>query len=359
MQVGRDGPLREVRVLGPDPRLELDEGQVAEGRRREGGPARFPGRVGVGKLDDPAIDADDAPDDVGVAPGQLENHVATPGLAGQDRPPEPECLDERDQVPNGDVVSILARRSIRSAVAALIESDDRVAACVQTLGHRVPQAEVGRQAMDEHEGYGVRIAVIPLHVERDVRCDRYPSLARPHGRSLRGLVRHGCRGILSITSAGASGVGHSRSEAPLPLNRRGGFNERGELAGGSSERGGARMRMAGVLIWTEAAHFESMVRFYRDTLGLRPRSVRDDFINFEWGDVRLSVGIHEGVRGRTRDPVRVMVNFAVDDIHATYERLRAVGTHFTRAPETEDWGGIVATFGDPDGNVLQLMQLPA
>jgi predicted enzyme related to lactoylglutathione lyase len=117
--------------------------------------------------------------------------------------------------------------------------------------------------------------------------------------------------------------------------------------------------MAGVLIWTEAAHFESMVRFYRDTLGLRPRSVRGDFINFEWGDVRLSVGIHNGVRGRARDPLRVMVNFAVDDIHATYERLRAVGTHFTRAPETEDWGGSVATFDDPDGNVLQLMQLPA
>ena len=30
----------------------------------------------------------------------------------------------------------------------------------------------------------------------------------------------------------------------------------------------------------------------------------------------------------------------------------------TRAPEREEWGGWVATFADPDGNVLQLMQLP-
>jgi predicted enzyme related to lactoylglutathione lyase len=119
------------------------------------------------------------------------------------------------------------------------------------------------------------------------------------------------------------------------------------------------MRMAGVLIWTEAAHFESMARFYRDTLGFRPRSVREDFINFEWGDVRLSVGVHDGVGGTSGDPLRIMVNFAVDDIRATYERLRGAGTLFTRAPEVEDWGGYVATFVDPDGNVLQLMQLPA
>ncbi len=117
------------------------------------------------------------------------------------------------------------------------------------------------------------------------------------------------------------------------------------------------MRRAGVLIWTEAAHFESMMRFYRDTLGLRPRSVKEDFINFEWGEVRLSVGIHRSLRGRSRDPLRIMVNLVVDDIHATYQRLIDAGTRFSRAPEVEDWGGYVATFVDPDGNVLQLMQL--
>jgi predicted enzyme related to lactoylglutathione lyase len=118
------------------------------------------------------------------------------------------------------------------------------------------------------------------------------------------------------------------------------------------------MRMAGVLIWTEAARFETMVRFYRDTLGLPPRSVKPDFINFDWGGVRLSIGIHDAVRGPSRDPLRVMVNLAVDDIGATYERLAGAGARFTRPPEPEDWGGHVATFVDPDGNTLQLLQLP-
>jgi predicted enzyme related to lactoylglutathione lyase len=101
-----------------------------------------------------------------------------------------------------------------------------------------------------------------------------------------------------------------------------------------------------------------MARFYRDTLGLTPRSDRPDFINFDWHGVRLSVSVHDRVHGESRDPLRMMVNLAVDDIRAMHARLAAAGVNFTRPPEREDWGGWVATFADPDGNVLQLMQLP-
>ena len=116
--------------------------------------------------------------------------------------------------------------------------------------------------------------------------------------------------------------------------------------------------MAGVLIWTERARFEAMVRFYRERLGLTPRTVKSDFVNFDWGGVRLSVGIHDRVAGQSRDPLRIMVNLAVDDIRAVHARLEREGVVFTRAPEQEEWGGQVATFLDPDGNLLQLMQLP-
>jgi predicted enzyme related to lactoylglutathione lyase len=54
-----------------------------------------------------------------------------------------------------------------------------------------------------------------------------------------------------------------------------------------------------------------------------------------------------------------MVNLAVDDIEVVYRRLRAAGVAFSRAPEREPWGGVVATFADPDGNTLQLMELPS
>ena len=116
--------------------------------------------------------------------------------------------------------------------------------------------------------------------------------------------------------------------------------------------------IAGVLIWTEAGRFEAMARFYRDRLGLTPRTSKPDFINFDWGGVRLSVSVHDRVTGASQDPFRIMVNLAVDDIRAVHARLADAGVAFTRPPETEDWGGQVASFLDPDGNLIQLMQLP-
>jgi predicted enzyme related to lactoylglutathione lyase len=116
--------------------------------------------------------------------------------------------------------------------------------------------------------------------------------------------------------------------------------------------------LAGVLIWTEADRFPAMARFYRDTLGLTPRSAKSDFINFDWSGVRLSIGVHSGVGGTNREPARIMLNLTVADIRAVHARLSRAGVVFSRAPAREDWGGWVATFPDPDGNTLQLMQLP-
>jgi len=117
--------------------------------------------------------------------------------------------------------------------------------------------------------------------------------------------------------------------------------------------------LAGVLIWTEPDRFPAMARFYRDTLGLTPRSSKPDFINFDWTGIRLSVGVHDRVRGASREALRIMLNLTVADIRAVHERLTRAGVGFSREPAREDWGGWVATFADPDGNILQLMQLPA
>jgi catechol 2,3-dioxygenase-like lactoylglutathione lyase family enzyme len=116
--------------------------------------------------------------------------------------------------------------------------------------------------------------------------------------------------------------------------------------------------LAGVLIWTERDRFDAMARFYRDQLGLTPRTSKADFINFDWSGVRLSVSVHDRVTGTNKDPFRIMINLAVDDVRAVHARLTSAGVVFVRPPETEDWGGQVASFLDPDGNLVQLLQLP-
>lgn len=116
--------------------------------------------------------------------------------------------------------------------------------------------------------------------------------------------------------------------------------------------------LAGVLIWTEASRFDALRAFYVDVLGLRPRSDRDGFVNFEWGDQRLTIHLHDAVSGPTTEPHRVMLNLAVDGIDELVRRAEAAGVEVLRRPERESWGGTVASLVDPDGTTVQLFELP-
>ncbi len=115
---------------------------------------------------------------------------------------------------------------------------------------------------------------------------------------------------------------------------------------------------AGIIIWTSTVRFDEMAAFYEHTLGLRPASSRRGHIAFTHDGFRLTIGIHDGIRGRTADPLRIMINFSVPDIHARVADLEHAGVQVLRRPEQEAWGGWIATFEDPDGNVLQLLELP-
>ena len=116
--------------------------------------------------------------------------------------------------------------------------------------------------------------------------------------------------------------------------------------------------LTGVLIHTTPARHAAMRAFYVDALGLTPRSDRDGFVNFEFGGRRLTITLHDGVQGATREPVRIMVNFEVDDIDRAFAALVSRGAPEIRPPSPEPWGGRVATSADPDGNIIQLMEFP-
>lgn len=111
-----------------------------------------------------------------------------------------------------------------------------------------------------------------------------------------------------------------------------------------------------MLVWTAPERFEALADFYAVTLGLPVRRRKPGFVNFAWGDVRLTISVHEGVGGQAADPLRIMLNLATDDIVTDHARLSAAGVAFSRPPEQEPWGGWIATFVDPDGNVVQLLQ---
>ncbi len=111
----------------------------------------------------------------------------------------------------------------------------------------------------------------------------------------------------------------------------------------------------GLTFWTD--DLERLYDFYNDVVQLPLHSRHEDFIAFELGEVRFNIGRHNEVAGTSKDPFRFMPHLGVSDIHTEAKRLADAGVEFIRQPEQETWGGWVATFKDPDGNVLQLMQL--
>ena len=111
-------------------------------------------------------------------------------------------------------------------------------------------------------------------------------------------------------------------------------------------------------IWTE--DYPGLMSFYRDTVGLVPEFESEGFAMFKAATgAQLGLGLHSEVKGQSREPVRVMVNFAVDNCQGEYERLSGKGVKFVKEPEVQPGdGGNLATFVDPDGNTLQLFQSP-
>ena len=119
------------------------------------------------------------------------------------------------------------------------------------------------------------------------------------------------------------------------------------------------MKLSAVRIFVR--DLESAQAFYRDVLGLKLRggSPTTGYCVFESGEAHVVV---ESVPDEAPPDEQVLVgrftglSFAVNNISVTYEQLLSRNVTFTGAPEAQSWGGVLATFKDPAGNELQLVQ---
>jgi predicted enzyme related to lactoylglutathione lyase len=108
-------------------------------------------------------------------------------------------------------------------------------------------------------------------------------------------------------------------------------------------------------IWSE--DLNNLLPFYRDTLGLQVGMEAPGFVIL--GDPNgagLALGTHSDVRGRAAEPARHIVGFETDDIQGETSRLKAAGVNFIEEPN-DFGGGWIATFQDPEGNLVQLLQM--
>lgn len=109
-------------------------------------------------------------------------------------------------------------------------------------------------------------------------------------------------------------------------------------------------------IWSEDIQ-KKLLPFYRDVLGLKVTVDTPEFVVFgETGGPVVTLGTHSDVKGDNPDPARHMVGLATDDVQGEFERLKSRGVEFLTAEPEKFPQVTVATFKDPEGNYLQLLQ---
>ena len=117
-----------------------------------------------------------------------------------------------------------------------------------------------------------------------------------------------------------------------------------------------------------AADMDSMVRFYRDTLGLNTQWDGGDFAEFETASGALSLFMYSRqafarALGESYVPPKgINLTFEIAlwlpcfaDVDAEYERLNTLGVRFpTGGPTTFSFGIRNFYVADPEGNLLEI-----
>jgi predicted enzyme related to lactoylglutathione lyase len=119
--------------------------------------------------------------------------------------------------------------------------------------------------------------------------------------------------------------------------------------------GGNHMKVNSFNVNITSEQPDRLLAFYRDIVGLKPQP--------EFGEGALDAGGtsffidgHSETKGGAKEPQRALLNFFVDDLAAEQERLEGQGVKFIRTAGKEEWGGMISTFVDPDGNYGQLIE---
>jgi len=109
-----------------------------------------------------------------------------------------------------------------------------------------------------------------------------------------------------------------------------------------------------VMIGTQ--QLKELASFYQKVLD-KPADMIDTengFYGWQVGATFIGVLEHSEMKGPSKDPGRVMINFETTQVKEEFERIMALGGVAIKAPY-EIGGGWIATLADPDGNFFQLI----
>ncbi len=94
--------------------------------------------------------------------------------------------------------------------------------------------------------------------------------------------------------------------------------------------------------------------FYEKVLGRPADWSEGGAYGWQVGSTYFTIGEHSEVKGKAKEPQRLILNLETQEVKEEFERIRAVGAEVIQEPYEME-GTWIATFADPDGNYFQLM----
>jgi catechol 2,3-dioxygenase-like lactoylglutathione lyase family enzyme len=96
------------------------------------------------------------------------------------------------------------------------------------------------------------------------------------------------------------------------------------------------------------------VDFYEGVLDLPKKYQFSNYAGFDCGGVEIGLIPGNVAENQAGAPC---VDLLVRDVDEVYRLLRGRHVRFLKEPHDTAWGGRIALFADPDGNLLQLAQI--
>jgi predicted enzyme related to lactoylglutathione lyase len=118
------------------------------------------------------------------------------------------------------------------------------------------------------------------------------------------------------------------------------------------------MELNSILIGSEDP--KKLTEYYTKLFG-KPGWDEGGYVGWQLGGGAFTVGLHDDVKGKSREPGRLIWNIQTSDVKGEFAKLKAAGAIVVREPYRLDgpegaaremW---IATLSDPDNNYFQLM----
>jgi catechol 2,3-dioxygenase-like lactoylglutathione lyase family enzyme len=125
----------------------------------------------------------------------------------------------------------------------------------------------------------------------------------------------------------------------------------------AAQSGTENMQLVAIRIFVD--DLTAARRFYQETLGLPLAWDEEDSLGFDVGGNLIVESVPRSAKAEDRALVGRFVgcSLEVNNVEKACKALSAKGVVFTGPPERQPWGGTLAHFKDPSGNILTLVEI--